>query len=248
MKIGFVSDIHLEFNDWKFDPSWEFDVFVIAGDLHTKLNGLHWIKENVTDRPVIYVLGNHEYYTGESIDFLADKMKRRIDEWQIQNVHLLENEYVDLDGVRFIGATLWTDYNLLSNHHLSMMIARDYMNDFQIDCRKNIRKGYGKRVEPSDFLRKHSFSKKFIFENITENTVVITHHAPSGKSVREFDSLSPAYASELGYWISNSDPAPKIWIHGHTHYNVDYMINKTRVLTNQRGYEDENFQPLIFEL
>ena len=84
-------------------------------------------------------------------------------------------------------------------------------------------------------------------------TIVVTHHAPSARSIPPFYAGSPlnaAFASGLDALVAGS--RVPLWIHGHTHYNVDYMIGETRVLTNQRGYPDEpaaGFNPeLVVEL
>ena len=84
-------------------------------------------------------------------------------------------------------------------------------------------------------------------------TVVVTHHAPSARSEAPYHAnspLKPAFASDLDSMVKHS--GVRLWIHGHTHFNVDYMLGSTRVLTNQRGYPDElckGFNPsLVVEI
>ena len=84
-------------------------------------------------------------------------------------------------------------------------------------------------------------------------TIVVTHHAPSARSEAPYHADSPlkaAFTSDLD-WLVEESGVP-LWIHGHTHYNVDYVIASTRVLTNQLGYPDERckgFNPsLVVEI
>jgi len=80
-------------------------------------------------------------------------------------------------------------------------------------------------------------------------TVVVTHHAPSARSLQpdfQSDLLSAAYASHLDEFVSTCGAA--LWVHGHTHWSVDYRIGNTRVLANQRGYPDaapNGFDPAL---
>ena len=81
----------------------------------------------------------------------------------------------------------------------------------------------------------------------------MTHHAPSARSEAPYHADSPlkaAFASDLDSLVEQS--GVPLWIHGHTHYNVDYVMGSTRVLTNQLGYPDERckgFNPsLVVEI
>ena len=101
MRIHILSDLHLEFAP--FQPSEvDADVIVLAGDIHTGKNGIKWILKTIPDRPVIYSLGNHEFY-GQKIPKLIDEIKEVA---QGTNVHVLENESVEIGNVVFLGATL----------------------------------------------------------------------------------------------------------------------------------------------
>jgi len=73
------------------------------------------------------------------------------------------------------------------------------------------------------------------------STVVVTHHLPHPRSVPAcFDGepTNAAYASELSGVIEAG--APALWVHGHTHDSCDYLIASTRIISNPRGYADEN--------
>ncbi len=108
MKIQIISDLHQEFGKTElyFDNA---DVIVLAGDVNLGTKGIEWIKEVISDKPVIYVLGNHEYYKG-SYPKTLNKIKSTTED---SNVFVLENSYVDIGDVRFHGATLWTDFSIL---------------------------------------------------------------------------------------------------------------------------------------
>ena len=104
MKIRVLSDLHLEFFDWT-PPPVEADVVVLAGDIHAGVLGIPWARRQFPAAPVIYVPGNHEFYSARLQDVLVAlrKESRRL------GVHLLDGDEFLVDGVRFLGATLWTD-------------------------------------------------------------------------------------------------------------------------------------------
>jgi hypothetical protein len=115
------------------------------------------------------------------------------------------------------------------------------MNDY-----KSIRYNQGgkyRKLSPPDTTRMHIKSLQFIKTELIEKkhlkSVVITHHAPSEKSIpidNKTSELSPGYASNLEQYIIDMEHYPILWVHGHTHNNIDYYIGNTRVLCNQRGY------------
>lgn len=72
--------------------------------------------------------------------------------------------------------------------------------------------------------------------------VIVTHHAPSLKSISEEyknDLLSAAFASNLEYLFERY-PNIKLWCHGHVHNSVDYKLGNARVIANPLGYGNEN--------
>jgi predicted phosphodiesterase len=107
MKIQVLSDLHLEFIP--FQPLiTDADVVVLAGDIHLGTEGLQWAKEIFTDKIVIYVLGNHEYYYHTTPTLIHQLRQLAIH----SQVHVLENESIEIEGVKFFGCTLWTDFKL----------------------------------------------------------------------------------------------------------------------------------------
>jgi len=131
MKIRVLSDLHLEFEDWS-PPAVEADVVVLAGDIHSGTFGLRWAREEFPDTPIIYVPGNHEYYGRQLLD-LSDALR---DTAKSLEIALLDGDEIVIDGVRLLGATLWTDFELHGSETLqikrAMADAKWGMNDFNI--------------------------------------------------------------------------------------------------------------------
>src|SRR5690554_3685776 len=136
MKLQVYSDLHLEFEPLSPAPT-DVDVIVLAGDIHIGDKGVLWALETFPDRPVIYVLGNHEFYT-HKYPGLITKLKSLA---QGTNVHVLEKDSVKIDGVAFHGCTLWTDFALFGDPRIAGYECQQVMRDF-----KKIRKepGYSK--------------------------------------------------------------------------------------------------------
>lgn len=263
MLIRPFSDVHVEF--WKSHkierfintiipalPTDSDTVAVIAGDLGLAHRHETWMKvlSLLSKRflAVVYVEGNHFFYENDyfgRIHDLKEKVALSV------NVHFLENETVEINGIMFIGATLWTDF--MGRDYFKMQYARKGMNDFEL-----IKKADGLRVRPEDTVDQFDVSKKYIFEEIVANCgkrkVVVTHHGISPLSIHERfkgDSLNSAFMTDLTKEIMES--GPDIWIHGHTHDSFDYRLGRTRVVVNPFGYKglEENRQfnnKLVIEL
>jgi predicted phosphohydrolase len=247
MRIHVLSDLHLEFGPIQL-PAVDADLVILAGDVHIKLNGIRWIRENIPDTPVIYLVGNHEYY-GEKLPRLLDKIR---EEAAGTNIHLLENESIEFGEFRFFGATLWTDMELHGDHHVGCLEAMQ-MNDYKLIRRSpDFRK-----LRPIDTRALHHASVRhieaFLKSGDPRRLVVITHHAPTILSLpehRRTEIISCAYASRLDSLIEVHEPL--LWIHGHIHHSQDYRLARTRILSNPRAYIDDpnlSFNPsLIVDL
>ncbi|WP_426236551.1 metallophosphoesterase [Pararhizobium sp. DWP1-1-3] len=249
MKIWIVSDLHLEFGEsFDVEPPSDADVMVCAGDVLIKgvLPSMAWLTKKMAPKiPVIFVAGNHEFYGGSVQENLRDAKMAGY-----PNLHFLENDVVEIDGVLFVGATLWSDFRIFGRDpQVAMSYAQSGMNDFKkIKLSKN---PYFK-FRPTHAYRKHVETRDFIADELRkrsgQKTVVITHHAPSPRSIAaEFrhDPLSACYASDLEDLIRET--APALWVHGHVHHRNDYTIGETRILSNPRGYPGENigFEPAV---
>lgn len=289
MLIRTASDLHTEF--WAYNkferifnnilpplPADKDTVLILPGDIGTFSRYPSSIKPalNILSkrfRQVLYIYGNHEWYNsavwGAEKEFWTDKRKPK-------NVTILQDSFVIIDHVLFLGSTLWTDFD--SFDELAMHAAARGMNDFH--C---IKTGYREDLQPYSLqqmqpltpqatVNAHLNSKKFIFEALAADgesgalmgallpedeqpkRVVITHHCPSEKSVHKKykgDILNYAFFSELSPEIEHC--GPDLWFHGHTHESFDYQLGKTRVICNPFGYKDreenKNYNPeLVLEV
>ncbi len=233
MLIRPMSDLHIEFFD--FEPiEVPADVVVLAGDILTEHYGLQWARTRFPGLPIVYVMGNHEFY-GARYECVLERAR---EEATKQRIHLLENDQLVIDGVRFLGATLWTDFEL-EEPQLPRSIAYRYANESMVDF-SIIRYGDG-MMSAQDSREVHLQSRRWLAEKLAEpfdgKTVVVTHHLPHPGSVdRQFHRhpLNPAFASDLSGLVR---PPVDLWIHGHTHCSCDYEpVDGTRVLCNPRGY------------
>lgn len=237
MKIRYMSDLHIEFPwvtaDWV--PSIGEDVVVLAGDIGVGVAGIEWAVEAFRGRPVVYVLGNHEFYRRGWNSLIAEARKAAAN----TNVHLLEDEAVDIGGVRFLGATLWTDFELYgeARRTASMIAGRDALADFHL-----IEGADGHALSPTATVDRHAKSVAWLKQEITTSkhpVVVVTHHSPS------LANEHPQYAGkELGPCFHSHreelfmSPV-QAWISGHTHYSCQTQVNGIPLLSNQRGYPRE---------
>lgn len=153
---------------------------------------------------------------------------------------VLENTKRIYEGVHFLGCTLWTDFNLFGEGAsvLARMDAQTKMNDYRVI---RVSDRY-RRLRPDDthyyFQQSLSFLKRELAEPFDGPTVVITHHAPSMRSISQryrMDPLTPAYASNLDDLMG---PHINLWIHGHVHHSNDDDCHGTRVVSNPRGYQE----------
>jgi len=247
MKVQIISDLHQEFGITELDFG-RADLVIFAGDTNLGIKGIEWIKKQIKTTPVIYILGNHEYYKG-SYPKTLNKIREAA---QDSNIFVLENESLELEGIRFHGATLWTDFSLFGNPVTYGMLCQGKMNDYKMIRRDP---SYSKMRSIDTFIL-HQQSRKWLEESLATSSsrnIVITHHAPSIKSVPEAykeDALSAAYASDLEELILNYQP--EYWIHGHIHTPANYQIGATNVICNPHGYINEKYngyeKELIIEL
>jgi predicted phosphodiesterase len=231
MKLNVLSDLHLSLGALAM-PENEADVVVLAGDIGRPKEAIAWASGFV--KPVLYVPGNHEFYGG-SIAGTVEELKRLS---AGTTIRVLDDDEVIIDGVRFLGATLWTDFMLFGEGEkraAAMQEAQRFMRDFS-----RIRIGeapFTPEASAARFTRHAAWLGSRLAERHAGPTVVITHHAPSPRSVH------PRFAGSLmnACFVSDAErlldgSRARLWIHGHTHDSFDYFVNGTRVLCNPRGY------------
>ncbi len=237
MKIHILNDLHIEFEDFE-PPITDADVVVLAGDIGVGMEGLRWAQARFPDKPVIYVPGNHEFYQHDIT--LIDELKAEA----ADNIHVLNDDQVVVDGVRFLGSILWTDFALFgeADKFFAMQTARQQMTDFSII------QNHGQRFTPEDAIKLHKASRDWLTIMLAEpfdgKTVVVTHHAPSSQSVHPRyarNLLTPAFASNLENLMDRDRVA--LWVHGHMHESFNYEVYGTRVTCNPRGYAPKDLNP-----
>ncbi|KQT61191.1 MULTISPECIES: metallophosphoesterase [unclassified Aureimonas] len=243
MKLWIRSDLHDRTVAAGHPPVWsarapEYDVAVLAGDIAAPPANVIDQLVREFSKPVVYVAGNHEFYRfGLDVE-LAEAIDP---EAPPNDVHFLENAKVVIDGVRFLGTTLWTDYclNGVDNQPLAMAHAQAWMNDHRLIWHSD------RKFRPGDALAMNRRARRWLADRLAEpfygKTVVVTHHAPARGSLAERwigDSVSPAFVSDMSAEIEEWQP--DLWIHGHVHDSFDYRIGRTRVVCNPKGYGGEN--------
>jgi len=242
MKLNVLSDLHLSRGPLAI-PENDADLVVLAGDIARPRGAVSWASGFA--KPVLYVPGNHEFYGGR-IAGTVEELKRLSAGTRI---HVLDNDAVTIEGVRFLGSTLWTDFMLFGNgpeRAAAMQEAQRFMRDFG-----RIRLGeapFTPAASAALFTQHAAWLEGRLAERHAGPTVVITHHAPSRRSIhpRFADSLLNAcFVSNAERLIDGS--RARLWIHGHTHDSFDYFVNSTRVLCNPRGYAKDgaNENPLF---
>lgn len=241
MKIKLMSDIHLEFprSDVELTRD-DADVLILAGDICTVHNIEKFIpffeKAAAMFPHVIYIMGNHESYHG-SIDGDFGSAKRAMEELSTRfgNLHVLDGDSIQIDGVLFWAGTLWANAN--NDNPMSKIYLDGNMNDFRLI------EYDGGRFNPGDMVKDHEAYLAKLNAHLEINggkpCVVVTHHAPTLKSIaakyaNDFH-MNGGYASDLSALI-DAHPEIKLWCHGHTHTSFDYMEGQTRVLCNPAGY------------
>jgi predicted phosphodiesterase len=247
-KLWIWSDPHYEQNDTiTFREAPDHDVCVVAGDFSYLEDGVKTLASAnnwIGNRATVYVPGNHEYYRtrrGSMESAERDAAYAAAG----SRVFLLNPGETFLRDVRFLGCTMWTDYDLYGNIMKAMGAAGHGMADHRlIATEEDAPSGSAIKFTVDHALRRHIRERKWLEAKLAEQfdapTVVVTHHGPSPKSVPDRfdeDPLTPAFSSNLEDIIERYQPA--LWIHGHTHDSFDYTIGRTRVICNPAGYPHE---------
>jgi len=230
------------------------DTANIMGEQY-RSNRYHDFFQRCSDRfpHVIFIVGNHEHYHGDfarTVPHFKDVLG------YLPNLHILEKETFVLDDITFIGGTLWTDMNREDQRTLDSMSGM--MNDFR--CVENSLREVSFRAydaegkftgmktrtatfTPQDAVVDHRAMLEYIRIVIEgqwdRKFVVVGHHSPSRGSThpryKDQFVMNGGYSSELDDFILDH-PQIKLWTHGHTHEDFDYMIAGCRILCNPRGY------------
>lgn len=234
MKLNILSDLHVGYSALD-TPLNDADVIVLAGDVAPPRQAAQWAMR--LDKPVIYVLGNHEFY-GSSLEVATAELKGLC---AGTHINVLDNDAVIIDGVRFLGTTLWTDFMLFADaaeRAAAIAEAQCRMRDFS---RIRIDDATSALFTPADsaalFERNAHWLERSLNVPHAGPTVVVTHHAPSRRSIHPRFAgslLNACFVSDAEHLVGAS--RAQWWIHGHTHDSFDYVLNGTRVICNPRGY------------
>jgi Icc-related predicted phosphoesterase len=262
MKLQVFSDLHVDVAKIKpIAVAKGVDAVVVAGDVCEGAREAFVELRAIVplEVPIVFTIGNHELYGS----FYADELALARAAAPDYNLVLLEYDAVTLPGsnVRFVGATAWTDYRIFGDHTVAaaMNAARNGMNDHK---RIGWRKVPWERFRPQEAVMLHAKARSFFAEALAVQhdgpVVVVTHHAPSFRSVAERftnDILTAAFASSLADDLLHVSPTagrpsvsdgavmpPRVdyWFHGHVHNSCDYFIGGTRIIANPHGYGREN--------
>ncbi|NKI68258.1 metallophosphoesterase [Collimonas pratensis] len=247
MKISLLSDLHLSVHPMA-PPQTGADVVVLAGDIWRPAEAIAWARQFTV--PTLFVAGNHEFY-GRDLDGTVAELRIAAEG---SNLHVLHKQSIILDGVRFLGCTLWTDFRFFSNEEqrqLGLQQAVELVRDFS---RIRVASDSPELFTPTHSQRLFDDSVAWLEQQFAQPhdgpTVVISHHAPSPRSVHTRFAGSPlnaCFVSDLEQCILQWQPT--LWLHGHLHDSFDYRIGATRVVCNPRGYaragkqENQLFDP-----
>ncbi len=278
-------------------------ILVAAGDISEQTNGIDWLKQ--FDCEIVYVCGNHEFWSGDYYETI-ELIKKKAKEPGYEKIHFLHNQQTIINGLRFVGGTLWTDLAQNWSWIKKNYILKNFsgMADFKrITAKKfydsqtnidNLRKflfSHGVDEDQVSYLIEHqlynplvqleehqktiSFIEDSMIDGFEGETVVVTHHLPVYNFWIEIQNmneqiLSPPYINNknvyleyqkqkvtpdkdilmLGFYANNSlqffehDFAPKVWVHGHFHKEVDRYLGTTRIVSSPSGYlrQSENIK------
>lgn len=258
MKLRVFSDIHNEIRRYyqknKYKPWFpeplatdKDTILILAGDIdHAKQIPKYLNLLAPQFKAVIHVAGNHEFY-GSNVQ----SCRRKMQEGLADNVYHLDNECVTIEGQKFLGTTMWT--NLTGREAEIMRVMNDYRQ-----IRTRAAGGY-RRIHPYDTTEYHKLALQFIANNVTKDTIVITHHSPISPGNSALGGFNPygiqpsdvdyAYHACLENQILD-DWNPKAWISGHVHKVSDNQYFNTRLITNCVGYmgEEADYQQGIYEI
>ena len=260
MKIAICSDLHLEFGDLVLRNEENADVLILGGDILVADN-LRYLDPILHDpdtspktigmaerfytfvencckefKMVIYIAGNHEHYHGDFSETLPLVRKHL----KFENLVVLDKESIRIGDTIFFGGTLWTDMN--KEDPFTFYRVQKGMNDFRLVTNKQV--GEDCNFLPQDAVEDHKLFLAKLKTCLTLNPetkfVVVGHHAPTKESVKprykKDHEINGAYSSDLVEFILDHRNI-KLWTHGHTHDEFDYMVGTTRIVCNPRGYD-----------
>ena len=262
--VSVASDLHLEFGDIVLPGG---DILLLCGDTFVA-NRLEEAKNDADRRAqkkryrkfcaeelrkywkVLAIAGNHEFYHGVIPDEL--ELIRDLFSEYAPNATLLDNEHVEIEGVRFIGSTLWATHGCGTGNHL---LIQQGMNDFRCIHVRDEEDPSGFRTRKftvNDANRLHQEAVEFLKEAVKTELpcVIMTHHAPSylvaNRKRYPNQDMDDAYYSNQHALIEDN-PGIKCWVFGHNHYRCRRKLGETWLVSNPRGYYGHERMSLAFD-
>lgn len=238
MRVLVLSDLHFEFHKdggtaFLADlPKENIDLVILAGDICLSDQipvVLGMFCKAYIEAKVIYLHGNHEFYHSDRQEVIGYTQDALADH---DNLIWLDNDVVELDGVRIVGAPMW-----FRDPPPEVQPFKRQMNDFAVI------EGFEDWV-----YEENAKARAFFDKEVRKGDVVITHYVPTFRSVHPRYVGSPLNA----FFVCDQEDLilerePRIWIHGHTHDSFDYLLGSTQVTCNPFGYvrleENQGFDP-----
>ncbi len=223
-----MSDLHLDY--LKDSKEWlknlndvDCDVIAVAGDLSNfkKLGDkVTELCERFSDKPIVYINGNHDFW-GSRREDVVSLMKFKMG--QHKNFDWVDiGESREYCGRTITGMTLWF------RKPINPILEFDFLDFYQIKKLRNW--VYEENSKAIEYLETH----------LSEDSIVMTHHLASYKSVAPMwvgDSMNAFFVCDLTSLIETKQP--QLWVHGHSHEVCDYKIDKTRIICNPKGNTSE---------
>lgn len=237
MKICLLSDLHREFRNtdeeiFKYIPKEGYELLILAGDISDTPEFVEYICDNI-EKEIIFVLGNHEYYSGYSDDHYYELMDK------YDNLHVFASKlgFLDFGEYRFVCGTNWPYIENADRNMISRSI-----NDFRFVSIDE--KSESKLTFEEDLKRIIDISKD-------KTLIAVSHFLPDEKCISEQfknSNLNVYFCSQIDY---NSLSKFKYWFFGHTHDKIDVESHGCRMISNPLGYPGENrfkYNPVILNV
>lgn len=248
MKLALVSDLHIDAHEdhpiLALDD--DVDLLLIAGDIGDGPDAIEWAKAQLLQSGIrsCLVLGNHEYYHHDLATLEAECRKGLP-----YGLHFLQCDSLEVDEYVVLGCTLWTDFALQGEVEKAQAVAQNAMLDYRAI------RFEGRLLTPADTAALHQAHRRWLEAELQrvhaegQKAIVMTHHAPSPRSVPPryaASAATPAFASDLRE-LMHATWAPVLWVHGHIHQPADYVEGITRVVSHPRGYPFETGSEVDYE-
>lgn len=237
ISLQIASDLHIEYQNDNIPDPLDFitpsaDILILAGDIGSfyKFKQLSIFLEKLCThfKIVLYVPGNHEWYTvpnQEPLSWNALENRMKKIERCINNLYILDRSSIRIGNICIVGATLWTN----PKYQVPPFIVR--INGMRtLEYKQRHLKDLEYLIEMSQYCKRKELK-----------LIIVSHHPPTervldgAKKRKKFVSL---YANNLDSMLSKDNIA--VWICGHTHKNFDFQDeNECRIVSNQKGKDKD---------